>query len=64
MDFHFLIIMNDLVIDKKRYILIARKQYELLQKRAALKTKPDKTLTITEARAYSKALIRKWAKEE
>ncbi|HRG10650.1 MAG TPA: hypothetical protein PLJ08_18890 [Cyclobacteriaceae bacterium] len=56
--------MNDLVIDKKRYILIARKEYELLQKRAALKTKPDKTLTITEARAYSKALIRKWAKEE
>jgi hypothetical protein len=56
--------MNDLVIDKKRYILIARKEYELLQKRAALKTKPDKTLTVVEARAYSKALIQKWAKEE
>ena len=53
--------MTQIVIDKKKYVLVPQKEFEALQKRAILKTKPEKTLSIEEARAYSKKLIRKWA---
>jgi hypothetical protein len=53
--------MTQLVIDKKKYVLVPQKEYEALQKKAILRTKPAKTLSIEEARAYSKKLIRKWA---
>ena len=56
--------MTEIVIDKKKYILIPEKDYQVLQKKAALKTKAEKTFTIDEARAYSKKLIRKWAVEK
>jgi hypothetical protein len=53
--------MTQIVIDKKKYVLIPEKEYQALQKKAALKTRPEKTYTVEEARAYSKKLIRKWA---
>ncbi len=53
--------MTEIIIDKKKYILVADKDYQALQKKAALKTKPEKLLSLEEARAYSKKLIRKWA---
>jgi hypothetical protein len=53
--------MTQIIIDKKKYVLVPQKEYEALQKKAALKTKPVKTLTLEEARAYSKKLIREWA---
>jgi hypothetical protein len=53
--------MTEIVIDKKKYFLVPQKEYEALQKKAALKTKPQKLLSIEDARAYSKKLIRKWA---
>ena len=53
--------MTQIVIDKKKYVLLPEKEYHALQKKAALKTKPEKLLSIEEARAYSKKLIRKWA---
>ncbi|MBX9784732.1 MAG: hypothetical protein K2X48_15695 [Chitinophagaceae bacterium] len=53
--------MTQIVIDKKKYVLIPQEEYKALQKRATLKTKPAKTLSIEEARAHSKKLIRKWA---
>jgi hypothetical protein len=53
--------MTAIVIDKKKYVLVPEKDYHALQKRAALKTKPEKTFSIEEARSYSKKLIRKWA---
>ena len=56
--------MTEIVIDKKKYVLIPEKDYQALQKKAALKTKPEKTFTIDEARAYSKKLISKWAAEK
>lgn len=56
--------MNEITIDKKKYVVLSRKDYEALQKKAALKTKPEKTLTLSESRAYAKQLIRKWAKEK
>jgi flagellar biosynthesis/type III secretory pathway protein FliH len=56
--------MTEIVIDKKKYVLIPEKDYKNLQKKAALKSRPEKTLSIEEARAYSKKLIKKWAAEK
>ncbi len=56
--------MTEIVIDKKKYVLIPEKNYQVLQKKAALKTKPEKTFTVEQARAYSKKMIRKWAGEK
>ena len=61
---HKKIFMTEIVIDKKKYILIPEKDYQVLQKKAALKTKAEKTFTIDDARAYSKKLISKWAAEK
>ena len=54
-------VMTTLVIDNKSYVVVPTKSYQTLQKKAALKTMPEKTFTIEEARAHSKKLIRKWA---
>jgi hypothetical protein len=56
--------MTAIVIDKKKYVLIPEKDFQALQKKAALKTKPEKVFTIEEARAHSKKQIRKWAAEK
>jgi hypothetical protein len=56
--------MTQIVIDKKQYVLLPKKEYEALQKKAALKAKPEKLLTLEQGRAYSKKLIRKWAAEK
>jgi hypothetical protein len=56
--------MTRIVIDKKKYVLVPEREYNALQKKAALKTKPEKLLSLDEARAYSKKLIRKWASEK
>jgi hypothetical protein len=56
--------MTEILIDKKKYILIPEKEYQLLQKKAGLKTKPEKLLNVEKARAYSKKLIDKWAIEK
>ena len=56
--------MTEIIIDKKKYVLIADKEYRALQKKAALKSTPERLLSIQDARAYSKKLIRKWASEK
>jgi hypothetical protein len=56
--------MTQIVIDKKKYILIPEKDYLNLQKKAALKTRPEKLFSVEEARKHSKKLIRKWASEK
>lgn len=56
--------MTHITIDKKKYALIPERDYLMMQKKAALKTKPEKTLTVEEARAYSKKLISQWAKKK
>jgi hypothetical protein len=53
--------MNTLVIENKSYVVVPAENYQALQKKAALKSRPEKTLTIKEARTHSKKLIRKWA---
>ena len=54
--------MTEIIIDRKKYVLISEKDYRVLQRKAALKTGMDEVFTIEKARAYSKKLIREWAK--
>ena len=56
--------MNNIEIDKKRYINLPKDEYTALVKKAALKTKSEKLLSVEAARAYSKKLITKWAAEQ
>jgi hypothetical protein len=56
--------MNTLVIDNKSYVVVPSKKYQALQKKAALKVKPEKTLSLAEARKHSKKLIKKWSGEK
>jgi len=56
--------MTHLTIDNKKYVLIPEENYQELQKLAALKRDPEKTLSIEDARNYSKKLINKWASEK
>ena len=56
--------MTQVLINKKKYVIIPVKEYELLQKKAALKSKSEKLFSLEEARAYSKIKINKWAAEK
>jgi len=56
--------MTHLTIENKKNVLLPEENYQELQKKAALKIKPERTLSIEEARAYSKKLIRQWASEK
>jgi hypothetical protein len=56
--------MTHLTIEDKKYVLLSEESYQELQKKAALKWKPEKTFSVEEAREYSKKLIRKWALEK
>jgi len=56
--------MTHLTIDNKKYVIVPEENYQELQRIAALKREPEKTLSIEEARNYSKRLIRKWALEK
>lgn len=53
--------MNTLIIDDKAYVVLPMESYEALQKKAALKTRPEKLFSLEEARAHSKKMIKKWA---
>ena len=56
--------MTKVVIDKKNYVILPEKDFLLLQKKASAKSKTEKLFSLEEARAHSKTLIRKWAKEK
>lgn len=56
--------MTRIKIENKKYILLTEEKYHALQKKAALKSKEEPTMTIDEARAYSKKLIHRWSKEK
>ena len=49
--------MNTIKIDNKKHVVIPQKKYEGLQKLAASKNKPGKSMTIKAARANSKKRI-------
>jgi len=59
-----LAVMTHLTIDNKKYVLVPEENYQELQRKAALKWKPEKTFSVDEARAFSKTLFRKWASEK
>ena len=46
--------MNMLVIDNKSYVFLPVETYQELQKKAALRTRPEETLSLGEARVHSK----------
>ena len=46
--------MKEILIDKKKYILILEKDYQALQKQGTLKSKPEKIFIVEQARAYIK----------
>ena len=52
---------NVVVIESKEYVIVPVTTYEALQKKAALKTRPEKVLSIAEARTHTKKQIKKWA---
>ena len=56
--------MNKLVIDKKKYLLIQEKDYQALQKKAALQKGTERVFSIKQARTYSKKLIKKSSEEK
>ena len=47
--------MTELIIERKKFVLLEKKDYEALQKKAALKMKIEKSISISEARMYSRA---------
>lgn len=53
--------MNEVIIEKRKYVILLKDEYEALRKRAARKYKPEKKITIAEARVQTKKLIRQWA---
>jgi hypothetical protein len=56
--------MDELVINKRKYVLLPLKEYKILQKKAALKAKAEAVLSLKEARTYSRELIHTWANEK
>ncbi|MFM9911295.1 MAG: hypothetical protein ACKVOW_18295 [Chitinophagaceae bacterium] len=54
--------MTQLVIDKKKYVLIPEKEYQALQLQAALKTNARKKLSLAAGKKHAYKLIDKWAK--
>jgi hypothetical protein len=54
--------MTAIVIDKKKYVLVPEKDYQALQLKAALKTRPVKKLSLAAGKKRAYKLIDKWAK--
>ena len=56
--------MTQIVIDKKKYVLLPEKDFETLQLKAALKNKPVKKRSLAEGKKRAYQLIDKWAKDK
>ena len=56
--------MTQIIIDKKKYVLLPEKEYKALLIMAALKSKSIKKLALAQGRKYNKKLIRKWGAEK
>jgi hypothetical protein len=56
--------MTQVVIDKKKYVILPEEDFLTLQKKASTKSRPERVFSVEEARKYSKTLIRKWANEK
>jgi hypothetical protein len=56
--------MNTIVIDKKSYVVVPKKDYDNLLEKAARKTQPAKKLSLSMGKKAAYKLIDKWAKEK
>jgi len=56
--------MTEIIIDKKKFILLPEKDYKVLQKQAALKRNPNKYSLLKMHVLTEKKMIRKWAEEK
>jgi PHD/YefM family antitoxin component YafN of YafNO toxin-antitoxin module len=54
--------MTQIIIEKKRYVLLSEKEYERLQLKAALQNKPAQKLSLAAGKKRAYKLIDKWAK--
>jgi hypothetical protein len=55
--------MNTIVRDKKKYIVVAQKEYDKLIAKVADKTPSARKMNLTEAKKSAYALIDKWHSE-
>ena len=55
--------MNTIKIEKKEYVILARKDYEALLTKAASKAAPVRKRSLAEGKKLAYKLIDKWAKE-
>ena len=56
--------MTEIVIDKKKYVLIREEEYDALREKAALKVTPVKKLSLSAGKKHAYKLIDEWAKEK
>jgi hypothetical protein len=54
--------MTEILIDKKKYVVIEQKEFDRLQLLAAQKTAPAKKLSLAAGKKHAYKLIDKWAK--
>jgi hypothetical protein len=56
--------VNTIVIDKKKYVVVAQKEYDKLIERAASKTPSARKMSLAETKKTAYALIGKWHSEK
>lgn len=56
--------MDTVVIDNKPYVVLPKKEYEILVTKAARKNTPAKKLSLAQGKKLAYKLIDKWAKEK
>jgi hypothetical protein len=56
--------MNTLLIDKKKYVVILKDDYEKLLEKASINTPTARKLSLAQGKKMAYALIDKWHKEK
>lgn len=55
---------NEIELDKKKYVIMPKDDYNSIIKKASLKIETQKLYTLEEAKEKTLSLVRKWAKEK
>lgn len=56
--------MNTLIIEKKKYVVIPKKEYDTLLTKAVRKSPEVKKLSLLQGKKLAYKMIDKWAKEK
>jgi hypothetical protein len=56
--------MNTIILDNKKYVVVAQKEYEKLVQKAAAKTPSARKMSLAETKKTAYALIDKWHSEK